>query len=53
MAQSITLEPALRRFAQPALRLSYPSRASIAMPQPAEILVIDPGPGAVVLGVMS
>ena len=52
MAQSITLK---RPFADtPGLLCAFLPVASMnALPQPAEILVIDPRPGAVILGVMS
>jgi predicted phage baseplate assembly protein len=52
MAQSITLS---RPFADtPNLLCAFvPVASATAMPQPAEILVIDPQPGAIVLGVMS
>ncbi len=52
MAQSITLN---RPFADtPNLLCAFvPVASATAMPQPAEILVIDPQPGAIVLGVMS
>ena len=52
MAQSITLN---RPFADsPNLLCAYlPVANAKSSPQPAEILVIDPQPGAIVLGVMS
>jgi hypothetical protein len=52
MAQSITLK---RPFADsPNLLCAYlPVASTNALPQPAEILVIDPQPGAVILGVMT
>jgi hypothetical protein len=52
MAQSITLN---RPFADsPNLLCAFvPVASATATPQPAEILVIDPQPGAIVLGVMS
>jgi hypothetical protein len=52
MAQSIALN---RPFADtPNLLCAYVPVASVkSQPQPAEILVIDPQPGAVILGVMS
>jgi hypothetical protein len=52
MAQSITLN---RPFADsPDLLCAYlPVASATSLPQPAEILVIDPQPGAVILGVMS
>jgi predicted phage baseplate assembly protein len=52
LAQSITLK---RPFADsPTLLCAYlPVASTRALPQPAEILVIDPQPGAVILGVMS
>jgi hypothetical protein len=52
MAQSIILN---RPFADsPDLLCAYlPIASAKTSPQPAEILVIDPQPGAVILGVMS
>jgi len=52
MAQSITLK---RPFADtPDLLCAFLPVANVnALPEPAEILVIDPRPGAVILGVMS
>jgi hypothetical protein len=52
MAQSIVLK---RPFADsPSLLCAYiPVASTKSLPQPAEILVIDPEPGAVILGVMS
>jgi hypothetical protein len=52
LAQSIALK---RPFADPPNLLCafLPVANPKALPQPAEILVIDPQPGAVILGVMS